>query len=646
MPNWSILSNGINASVPYGDITALVLDITIVPNATYSIVPSSFIIGEAIETDGQGNPSLSETNIWEGGNVDSVVNSVTFIQSGDNVIARVSCDSVSYVADTDIFIDIDENTNNPVTNEAYGACLNINYPDVANSNVGIVVDSDGLTTETLMTSGNASVNWVKRYTRYDSDMGLFYSYATMTITAATGYHLVSIPSVLQTPSMAGGGGFSSGAFMNGNSTVATISITYSSTPTSLSTTPCQSPTTVFVDYDTQQDAGYGTNGIHGVMVNTQISQFGGSFDIKVNGDEGAKYDVSLQNKSNSDYYDWDGTFSSGVTTDEGIIVNGSSTKSVIIPRSDSAVNYDIIIASVEGSVLGSNIPVSAGQLQMKQYGRNLLTIKPTTYNSSRFGTLNSADHIEVSRPVRYDGDNYEVGVSERISIKGKTIGSSTTVSLSSLSKSLKAGMVVVGENIPHHTLIDKIYKDNIYVSNPVNLPVSQVITCYTNNSDLVPFSFTITPNNNTLSIASGVNPFRNVFGLGDKVSSKQNSGITTVAATPQNIVLQSTLGILPGMSLKSTFASGGSFISYFSPHEATVTSVTNLTSIVVSHSLTTSMPNQTLIWFSGAGNPSVSLEEIKVEASGLNVVVRGYLLVPKLENTSTVEIYLDNIITA
>ena len=48
MPNWSILSNGINASVPYGDITALVLDITIVPNATYSIVPSSFIIGEAI----------------------------------------------------------------------------------------------------------------------------------------------------------------------------------------------------------------------------------------------------------------------------------------------------------------------------------------------------------------------------------------------------------------------------------------------------------------------------------------------------------------------------------------------------------------------------------------------------------------------
>ena len=196
MPNWSVTADGVNNSVPAGDSTALTLDITIEPSSGYTIAPNNFVIGNATETNGSGVPTLSETNIWEGGNVDSIVQKVEFIQSGGNVLARVYCEATSFVANHDVYIDIDENPNNAVTNDVLGVCVSIDYPYNANSSVAITANPDGNTTVGNVQTGDASNNWIKKLTRHSDDAGAWIGLVILQITPATGYHLVGTPTAL------------------------------------------------------------------------------------------------------------------------------------------------------------------------------------------------------------------------------------------------------------------------------------------------------------------------------------------------------------------------------------------------------------------------------------------------------------------
>ena len=123
MPNWSITTNDLSipAGEPIGVLSPLPF-LTIVPAAGYSIAPENFVVGGATPL---GN------NRYEGGNVDNVVEIVEFVQEvGDvNVKANVTLDSTATLnANSDINIDIDESSINPVINDVSGACINMSYP--------------------------------------------------------------------------------------------------------------------------------------------------------------------------------------------------------------------------------------------------------------------------------------------------------------------------------------------------------------------------------------------------------------------------------------------------------------------------------------------------------------------------------------
>ena len=622
MANWSTTS-GTDTAVTAGisdDVSGLY--VTIVPiSGDYSITPQNFVIGGA----------TPDGNTWTGGNVSDVVQSVTFSQDEANVLATIACNSHVFDADTTIRIDIDESLVYPVEKPAVGVCADVQYPDDT-ANVTQVITTDA--TVTSVVDGDASTPWVKNYKHLENNIeGLLVF--RMVLTPGTGYSIVN-PDLEYTASVSGGeAGFTYDISNTTTGGGKIFSIYYTQPEGGGYYEPCNFGNLFTITYTEQLDSVDSTNTIFSVSTDVLIDYTGGESLVIVHGTADAQYTMTIQQAASPNHtYDFDtNTITSTSTSYSGTIgANGTEGVKVIYAGSAVNVSYDIIIASAAGSALHDDVPNTAGEMQVNQYGSNTLTISPITAETNHYDTLPSS--LLVVRPIRYDGDHYPDNDINIFNVSGITNGSSTKVSTIDLTdiRNLISGMVITGNSIPHGTTIVAVERNYIILSVAVSLTSATKLSCASRGAGIVPFSFTIPPYSGQTLTVDATNKH------GDSVWGFKN--VTTTADTNQfgstNLDVVDSRGILIGMSVKGDGISADTFVSTIDYKEHAVT-------LNQTHAGVTDGDRMT---FRGANNTKCRIMNIDASIVGVNAVISGHLVVPRLDNNNKAIIFLDDILNS
>ena len=623
--------------------------LTIVPATGYTISPSNFVVGGALS-------QYSTQGVrWVGGNVSNIVTSVDFEQDGVNVKAFVNIDQTATLnANSDILIDIDESPSNPVTNQISGACVNISYPTITNS-TAVLVGGSGAT-QTIVTNGvQDTTNKVVNLFKSEGSL-VSYLMGALTVTAASGHTVQGGSIDLNIPPEFDG---SYSVQVSGTSAAKTFKILYTETPGSISFEPCNFGNTATVSYTILADEVVSTGGVHGVLTDTHIGFDDQETTVKIIGDPGAQYKISLKKQpsvGSDENYDFSTTtFTTSSTTDKvgTISTSGSKNHVILIPRqTNSLTEYSVVISSHNGSVLASGVPTAVGNQKITQHGQGAISVRAVTWWSTEFGSMPSA--LTIKRPIRFNGDSYVTKRSSTTVTNGKTNGSSSKVMLKAYNRSIKVGMVVVGSGIPAGVTIVTVKGNVMVLSTSVNLTAFTKITCKENNPNTAPFSFTITPGaGRTLAVNTSNKHVNSAWGLRDVAHNSDNvyqmANWSTGTYTGQSFTMTSIVGVMLGMevtvpSSPNIFA-GTCFVSAIVPDKNGINGAESYT-IYVNKAFNnpSALPPNSLVRFKGSNNPRCRVSSVSAVQSGANVVVSGFIEAPEIKENGIVEIRIDEII--
>ena len=185
------------------------IQLTIVPAQGFSIEAKNFKIGGGVETNGN-QAAVSGTNIWEATdfvgqwNADSRITKVMFtdvlsaLGPNNTVLATVAVASFTPSADVTLFIDIDENPDNPInaigeelsnvsltTTWDYSAFQEVTHVGHVNISAGFNVvttdiatgDSSGSRTMKLLSGTMSGGKWGKIGTvTFEANAGYYYNF--------------------------------------------------------------------------------------------------------------------------------------------------------------------------------------------------------------------------------------------------------------------------------------------------------------------------------------------------------------------------------------------------------------------------------------------------------------------------------------
>lgn len=620
MSNWTI-ANVTDTGVTAGKPDTPVAVLTIVPASGYAVTPENFTIKGGTETYGG-------SNIWVyGRGFEGLVSSVTFAQSSTNVTCTAVYKQAVYNAAKTISLGITESLLKPVigTSTTNTAAVILDYSYSANVGVTITKPSD--VAQTNITSGSSSSNHVKKFSITQNGLK-DYELVKLTIDPSSSYHLIS-----NYGSIPNSNGFRTVSKKNSDGTW-DFSVKYTeptgsnySSPTSLIKTP-----RALINYAVKADSTSTTKQVKRVTATQKIPNYGGGSEIVVTGDINSEYTIAIRNATTGYYYQWNGLWASGSATQAGNLgASGINYHSLPISASATTTLYNVVLAAVTGSTLGSGVPDAAGELQITQYGSNTLTIGLASVDTGDYGTL--PDDITVVRPIRYDGDPYLSLVGTTINFTGKTRGSSKRLMIDRFFNGLQPGMYVVGTGIPHNTTVTGVGDGVLLLSVAVNISSTTSFKAVPSNADNVPYSFTVVPNSssNDLEPNASNNHNTSIWGFNNvttKCTQNEQAGSTSITVTNAN-------GILRNMT-----ATGGQLGA-----NIVVTAVNYKTNVVTTNSHG-AISNTNAVYFKGANNPKVKSTHIAATQSGVNVVVSGYIHAPVVDNTANVEIFIDDIINA
>mgnify|MGYP003109933072 FL=1 len=385
-----------------------------------------------------------------------------------------------------------------------------------------------------------------------------------------------------------------------------------------------------------------------------------SLPVRVYGNAGAKYKLNVEQKTsttsattdtNGYYSHYDGRFIGIHTQPEFTIpASGVYRHEISIPRvsavaTTSDIRYDVTITPCGTSTVTSNVPVVAGKSTITQHGWRKLTISPITFNSSLYQTM-PADVVEYYPKA---GSGWAPTRPKIITTTAGNGGiNKNPIRVNRVHDQIKKGMLVVSEQpydvtgvdgsvrssggtgteprITHGTTVSKVDGAYVYLSASHSLADESRIRFIENNKAVVPFSFQIQPNSNTLSIT-------NATRLSDHIGTTPVSVLTNGAVNDSNTIVVDTIqGIKVGDRVYSPEIT----------EEITVATLASATSITVSKNVTLS-DDEKLIFRSKS---SVELLNASKFVVGDDVFIRGHVLVHSLLDNTTVPILIDNIITA
>ena len=656
----------------------------------YNIQAKNFKVGNGVElVDNEWTPTGGVFF-----NADSQISKVKFIDMGtpgdplNFVKVEVTVDAFTPSAATTLYVDIDESDENPIV-PANGGDLNLYFefryrdPDHSNNN-HIVTQSNLLSGFTSTTSvGSYATFEVNDISGIVQGIGV-HDIVKYTFTAETGYHYPD--SVLTAPPTNYTSFGMASLFGENLNTIVTDVVYTNSLITSFSLviqfvhpmTPGLSATVVlneeglagllalemetvesmeiFINryVNTIQDPvedPVTTNMIQAFYHATTATPSGGSVGCHVVGFPGSPYQISFQKKASvtSDvtaatggYYNF-GTnqfqddeywLSSSIPTNTGTALQ---THSIILPPATSQTRFDfMLLPTVDGvtSIFDGSIPVDPGQASLIQEGVQTLTITPITNNAGNFGAMPS--NVTVTKSALYQNSGYVQNYKQDVSLRGGTGGSSSTrlvlsKTYGSSYANIVPGMIISCTGIAHNTTVSKIV-DNVVTMSGANTIADNSYIEFIDARTVTPFSFTITPNGNTLNVNTANNPLSQVGG-----SKEFKTTVSSTAAKTTTHTLASTQGIVPGM-----VAIGGSIGRHGG--NGTVASITNGTTVVF-NDVQSLVSGEKIRFTNGNVRGQIDLRSAKAEKVGSNIVISGYVRSSSVNETAQLRIYIDPLIT-
>jgi hypothetical protein len=400
----------------------------------------------------------------------------------------------------------------------------------------------------------------------------------------------------------------------------------------------------------RQDTVSTVDTIYNVSYRPKSTHARGLETIRVFGAVGAAYSISVQKKTNTlsnvtaasnGHYNFSTrAFQTAQSPFEATIGgNGVTTHEVLLPAVTTSTRYDITISGLTGgssviSALAAVVPKLPGDATIIKHGVSTLTIKPITNTPANFGTLPS--NVTITKPIKFKDSGPAYATGSPIEVIGGTNGaSSTRLVLERYNYSVRVapGMLVTGDGVTHGSTISSVRGNIITLSTASTIATSTKLKIIKESSSIVPFSFAITPNSNTLNVNATTDLVGEVGGF-NRVKTLVNGA--TSAST--GLILDSTKGITPGM----TVTGGG--VNVAAGTKLTVSSVTNATVVVLSE-VQSFLDNASLV-FSGSSNVSTGkLHSIQANKSGSNIIITGYLNIATAQVDTEIRIYIDDIIT-
>ena len=396
-----------------------------------------------------------------------------------------------------------------------------------------------------------------------------------------------------------------------------------------------------------------------------MDRTGAQVPIRVYGTAGAKYNLSIQLKdgdtnitaaSNGHYNHSSQVFETAVTfldTEFTIPSSGNKYHYINIPAiSPTAktvdLRYDVTLHAVGTTSLSSSVPTAAGDSTITQYGWRALTIQPLTFNTGRYDSGGPASKIYYYPAPGHTNQFTQSNIIVTTGGNGNT--SKNPIKLTRSNPSIRVGMLVVSETydlsgvdgsgrssggtgttptITHGTTVTKVDGEYIYLSASHAVPDGTMIKFFKNNKSIIPFSFQVEPNSNTLSITNDVV-------LADQVGWSSRINVLTNGAVnnSKTIVLDSIKGIKVGDTLVSREIVNTTVVK--------VVSLDSATNITVDTSV--SLSDDTKLTFTNLNN--VELINASKLVIGSDVFIRGHLSVVNIDENISIPILLDNIITA
>jgi hypothetical protein len=405
-----------------------------------------------------------------------------------------------------------------------------------------------------------------------------------------------------------------------------------------------------------------TDTITDVVYPPTVGLSGDEVQIRVYGNSGAVYRLSIQEKENvtsnttvaSGYYEHarNSFVSTFDVTEFTIPSGGVKNHYVSIPMIDPTLKtvngrYDITVQAVGTTSLASGVPTTAGDASIIQHGWRSISITPTSFDLGRYDTLPSSEVRYL--PAQYTNQPYKAPISNIItSYGGNGDADKNPITLSKINPNIKIGMRVVAElynlsgqdgtgrgaggagtqpRITHGTTVTKVDGKYIDLSESHSVANNTKIQFIEDNKTIIPFSFQIEPpGGKTLALTNSIN-------LRDQIGwSQQVSVLTNGTASGKTVTLDSIKGIKIGDRVTGAGIPAGTTIKV-----ATLVSATQImldTDVVLANDVKLSFTN---------------LHEIElINASkfviGTDVWIRGHLQVSNITENVTIPILLDNII--
>lgn len=555
----------------------------------------------------------------------------------------------------DIFIDIDSSVLHQADVSDRQVCFKTIITQVTNSTVTIVDVAD--ITESTVTAGSTRTTTHSGTTNEAPT-----TIAQVTVTADSGYFIdgnnVST-NFLNLGSYSGNytvTGVTNTNF-NGLATSMTYTVTYNP-PVSgnIAVDPpnfCELNHQLRFSYNVRAIEAAPANTVTGFVSNKDLTSTPKDVALTVKGVKDTEYTLKVQKTTglnsgtvaaSNGYYNFTTrSFQTASTTVSGTIdANGENEHRLMLDYASADTRYDVIIAAAgsPASTLHSSVPTSAGDHSIIHRGARTLTIGPSG-SAEFYGTLPS--DISISRPYNatkesYGGRSYTCFTTGFTQVRGASKGASSTTRLilddSSKSTRIKQGMLVLADGVDVGTYVSKINDKYITLSAASTVTSGTNIQFVTNNSRVKTFSFTITPNSNTLTVNTSntvASAFDKSFGIPAEITKKVNGAVSS----GRTITLDDVNGLVAGLTVTGTNIAASTTISSIDETNKQITLDRDVSGAVAD--------DADLVITGGVGD-GVDLLYTNIAKVGSNIVIQGAVSVINIEHTVDVNINIDDLI--
>tara|TARA_R100001163_G_scaffold65666_2_gene63879 strand:- start:215 stop:2224 length:2010 start_codon:yes stop_codon:yes gene_type:complete len=402
MANWTVQPN--TTAQAAGATGTQTLDLTIVPNAGFVISASNFKIGGA---------STSGSNIWTGGNVDSGISQVQFIDTGtagtqsNTVTARVTYSFTMPSANKTIKIDIDEIS--PTTNVNRFICMRSQHfaetDENANNKHTVTTTSETGITQTNNSSGitNGIVDHTHQGTvvQGTAHPGSLLFTKTFTANTTNGYYYDAVPTFSFN---FGGNDYSSyyNVFSptvtldaDGNITEVVFTVYYEPPvgllgfdpdPASSASSMCELGHVITFNHvlrqNRSQEPGNKPKITDFIIDQSPIDPNGETRTLQIQGEPFAQYSITIVSSDSSKTYDFlnnpspaAGSFTAAATTSstgsalgyDQLGTVGAPVATINFPAVTSNTTYEFFVTPQPTTTTDPGVPIASNKLTISQF---------------------------------------------------------------------------------------------------------------------------------------------------------------------------------------------------------------------------------------------------------------------------------------